>query len=57
MALAVYHSLMVYGGTYVLMGETPASDGQVMGLYGTGTVMMSVCIVIVTAQVCVPHAR
>lgn len=55
MALAAYHSLMVYGGTYVLLGETPASDGQVMGLYGIGTAMMSVCIVIVTAQVCLRH--
>jgi hypothetical protein len=51
MGTAAYHSLIVYFGTYVLMAEVPGQEGTVLGLYGTGAAMMSVCIVIVTFQV------
>lgn len=52
MVSALWHSVVVYFGTAVLLGESISIRGSVLGLYDFGTAMLSICIVIVTIKVC-----
>eukprot|EP00698_Gefionella_okellyi_P023878 TRINITY_DN827_c0_g1_i1.p1 TRINITY_DN827_c0_g1~~TRINITY_DN827_c0_g1_i1.p1 ORF type:complete len:1107 (-),score=195.10 TRINITY_DN827_c0_g1_i1:3170-6490(-) len=51
LASALWHSVVIFFGSYLVMGDVLTEAGRTLGLYGLGTIMLSVCIIIVTVKV------